>query len=88
MDEKSSWTRIAITVVLDWRFVLAVVTLVLVLLPREQTTFREGRTLPEALSFYAQHRQPSQIPYRTPVASRVVVARRRCATRRGGATGR
>jgi hypothetical protein len=34
MDEKSSWTRIAVTVVLDWRFVLAVVTLVLVLLLR------------------------------------------------------
>lgn len=34
MDERSSWTRIAITVVLDWRFVLAVVTLVLVLLLR------------------------------------------------------
>jgi len=32
LDEKSSWTRLAITVVLDWRLVLAVVFLVLVLL--------------------------------------------------------
>ena len=32
MDEKSSWMRFAITVAIDWRFVLAVVILVLVLL--------------------------------------------------------
>ena len=32
MDEKSSWMRLAITVAIDWRFVLAVVFLVLALL--------------------------------------------------------
>jgi hypothetical protein len=32
MTEKSSWTRIAITIALDWRFVLAVAVLVLTLL--------------------------------------------------------
>jgi hypothetical protein len=32
MDGKSSWTGIAITVVLDWRFVMAIVALVLILL--------------------------------------------------------
>lgn len=31
MDERSSWTRIAITLAVDWRFVLAIVILVLVL---------------------------------------------------------
>jgi hypothetical protein len=32
MNKKSSWTRIAITIALDWRFVLAVAVLVLALL--------------------------------------------------------
>lgn len=32
VDEKSSWTRIVITVVLDWRLVLAFAVLVLTLL--------------------------------------------------------
>ena len=32
MDEKSSWMRFAITIAIDWRFVLAVVFLVLALL--------------------------------------------------------
>jgi hypothetical protein len=32
MDEKSSWTRIAITVALDWRLILALAVLVLTLL--------------------------------------------------------
>jgi hypothetical protein len=32
MNEKTSWTRIAITIALDWRFVLAVAVLVLTLL--------------------------------------------------------
>jgi hypothetical protein len=32
MDEKSSWVRFALTVAIDWRFVLAVVILVLALL--------------------------------------------------------
>jgi len=34
MDEKSSWMWFAITVAIDWRFVLAVVILVLALLLR------------------------------------------------------
>jgi len=34
MDEKSSWVRFALTVAIDWRFVLAVVILVLALLMR------------------------------------------------------
>jgi hypothetical protein len=32
MNEKSSWTRIAITIVFDWRLILAVAVLVLTLL--------------------------------------------------------
>jgi hypothetical protein len=32
MGEKSSWMRIAITIAIDWRFVMAVVLLVLALL--------------------------------------------------------
>lgn len=32
MDEKSSWIRFAVTVAIDWRFVLAVAILVLALL--------------------------------------------------------
>jgi len=32
MDEKSSWMRVAITVAIDWRFVTALVALVLALL--------------------------------------------------------
>jgi hypothetical protein len=32
MDEKSSWMRFAITIAIDWRFVLAIVFLVLALL--------------------------------------------------------
>jgi hypothetical protein len=32
MDEKSSWMRLAITIAIDWRLVLAVVFLVLALL--------------------------------------------------------
>lgn len=34
MDEKSSWVRFALTIAIDWRFVLAVVILVLALLMR------------------------------------------------------
>jgi hypothetical protein len=32
MDERSSWMRFAITIAIDWRFVMAVVLLVLALL--------------------------------------------------------
>jgi hypothetical protein len=32
MDERSSWMRVVITVVIEWRFVMAVVLLVLTLL--------------------------------------------------------
>ena len=32
MGEKSSWTRIAITFAIDWRFVLAIVILVVLVL--------------------------------------------------------
>jgi len=32
MDEKSSWMRVLITIVVDWRFVIAVVIRVLMLL--------------------------------------------------------
>ena len=34
MDEKSSWMRVAITIAIDWRFVVAVVLLVLALLTK------------------------------------------------------
>jgi hypothetical protein len=34
MDEKSSWMQFAVTIAIDWRFVLAVVFLVLALLLR------------------------------------------------------
>jgi hypothetical protein len=34
LDEKSSWTRVAISIAVDWRFVLALVILVLALLMR------------------------------------------------------
>jgi hypothetical protein len=34
MDEKSSWMRVVISVAVDWRFVVAVVLLVLALLMR------------------------------------------------------
>jgi hypothetical protein len=32
MDEKSSWMRVVITIAIEWRFVMAVVLLVLALL--------------------------------------------------------
>jgi hypothetical protein len=32
MDEKSPWMRFAVTIAIDWRFVLAIVFLVLALL--------------------------------------------------------
>jgi hypothetical protein len=32
LDEKSSWMRLAVTIAIDWRFVLAIVFLVLALL--------------------------------------------------------
>jgi len=32
MDEKSSWMRVIITIAVDWRFVLALVILALLLL--------------------------------------------------------
>jgi len=32
MDERSSWMRVAISVAIDWRFILALVVLVLALL--------------------------------------------------------
>ncbi len=32
MDEKSSWMRVAVSIAIDWRFVVAVVLLVLALL--------------------------------------------------------
>jgi hypothetical protein len=34
MDEKSSWMRVVISIAIDWRFVMAVVFLVLALLLR------------------------------------------------------
>jgi len=34
MDEKSSWMRVAITIAIDWRFIIAIVVLVLALLLR------------------------------------------------------
>ncbi len=34
MDEKSSWMRVLITIAVDWRFVMAVGVLVLLLLLR------------------------------------------------------
>ena len=34
MDEKSSWITVAVTIAIDWRFVMALVTLVLALLSR------------------------------------------------------
>ena len=34
MDEKSSWMRFAITIAIDWRFVMALVTLVLAVLTK------------------------------------------------------
>jgi hypothetical protein len=34
MDEKSSWMRVLITIAVDWRFVMALVVLVLLLLIR------------------------------------------------------
>lgn len=34
MDEKSSWMRVLITIAVDWRLVLALVALVLLLLLR------------------------------------------------------
>ena len=35
MDEKSSWMRVLIAVAIDWRFVLALVFLVLLLLVKQ-----------------------------------------------------
>jgi hypothetical protein len=32
LDEKSSWMRVAITIAIDWRFMMALVILVLALL--------------------------------------------------------
>lgn len=32
MDKRPSWTRIAITVAIDWRFVMAIVILVVLVL--------------------------------------------------------
>jgi hypothetical protein len=32
MDEKSSWSRVAIPIAIDWRFIVALVVLVLALL--------------------------------------------------------
>jgi len=34
LDEKSSWMRVAVTIAIDWRFVVAHVILVLALLVR------------------------------------------------------
>jgi hypothetical protein len=34
MDDKSSWMRVLITIAVDWRFVMAVVILTLLLLLR------------------------------------------------------
>jgi hypothetical protein len=34
MDEKSSWMRVLITIAIDWRFVIALVILVLALLTK------------------------------------------------------
>jgi hypothetical protein len=34
MDEKSSWMRVAVTIAIGWRFVVALVLLVLALLSR------------------------------------------------------
>jgi hypothetical protein len=33
MDKRPSWTRIAITVAIDWRFVIAIVILLVLVLP-------------------------------------------------------
>ena len=35
MDEKSSWMRVAITIAIDWRFVVALVILALALLLKQ-----------------------------------------------------
>ena len=51
MDGKTSWTRLAITLVVDWRFVVAVVILVLTLPLLRQQNPREGRILPGHLHF-------------------------------------
>ena len=32
MDEKSSWMRVAVTIAIDWRFITALVILILALL--------------------------------------------------------
>jgi hypothetical protein len=32
MDEKSSWMRVVVTIAIDWRFIMALVVLVLALL--------------------------------------------------------
>jgi len=34
MDERSSWMKVAITIAIDWRFVIAVTILVLALLAK------------------------------------------------------
>jgi hypothetical protein len=34
MDEKSSWMRVAITIAIDWRFIMTLIVLVLALLLR------------------------------------------------------
>jgi hypothetical protein len=34
LDEKSFWVRVAVTVAIDWRFITALVTLVLALLAK------------------------------------------------------
>ena len=66
MNRTSPWTRIAITVVLDWRFVMAVAVLVLTLLLKQQTS-REG-TAPSGNYFNLNiHRQNShQLEYGCP----------------------
>ena len=48
-DAQTSWFRLLITVVLDWRLVLAVVLLIVVLLLKKPKP-REAQTLPGSTS--------------------------------------
>lgn len=46
MDEKTSWTRVAISIAIDWRFVVALVILALALLLRQPNSREEPTPLP------------------------------------------
>lgn len=43
MDEKSSWMRVAVQIAIDWRFMMALVLLVLAL-PMREPNSRQGTT--------------------------------------------